>query len=75
MGRTRFERQTKMDEKDLPSFLDNVMVSSGSGWEAIKAFLDEPEIDVELLRKFKRQEREREELDMLKRVRKIIESK
>ena len=64
-----------MDEKDLPSFLDNVMVSSGSGWEAIKAFLDEPEIDVELLRKFKRQEREREELDMLKRVRKIIESK
>jgi hypothetical protein len=30
---------------------------------------------VELLRKFKRQEREREELDMLKRVRKIIESK
>lgn len=65
-----------MNEKDLPQFLDNAMLfTSGNSWEAIKAFLDAPEDDLELLRKFKKEEREREELDLLKRVRKIIERK
>jgi len=32
-----------MNEKDLPSFLDNAMVfTSGNNFEAIKAFLEAP---------------------------------
>jgi hypothetical protein len=76
MGRTRFERQTKMNEKDLPQFLDNAMLfTSGNEFEAVCAFIEAPDYDLELLRKFKKEEREREELDLLKRVRKIIERK
>ncbi len=65
-----------MNKKDLPSFLDNAMVfTSGNDFEAIKAFLEAPEYDVEFVRKLKQERREREELDLLERVRKIIERK
>lgn len=43
-----------------------------SEFESIKLFI-EAEYDEELERKFQQERREREELDMLKRVRKIIE--
>lgn len=65
-----------MNEKDLPQFLDNAMVfTSGNDFEAIKAFLEAPELDPDLVMKLKQESVEREELDMLKRVRKIIERK
>ena len=64
-----------MKEKELPQFLENATVFTchKNDWEAIKAFIEAPRLDADVLRKLQQEEVEREELDMLKRVRKIIE--
>lgn len=64
-----------MKEKELSQFLENttVLTCHKSDWEAIQAFIEAPRLDIDVARKFKLERREREEIDMLKRVRKIIE--
>ena len=64
-----------MKIKEIQQILPNVMLftSHKNDWEAIQAFIEAPPLDIELVRKLRLESREREELDMLKRVRKIIE--
>jgi hypothetical protein len=63
-----------MKEKELQQILPNATLFTGkSDFETIKAFIEAPKLDPDLVMKLKQESSEREELDMLKRVRKIIE--
>ena len=63
-----------MKEKEIQQLLPNATLFTGANdFETIKAFIEAPRLDEDLLRKLKQESSEREELDMLKRVRKIIE--
>ena len=64
-----------MKEKELPQFLENAAVFTchKSDWAAIQAFIEAPRLDIDVVKKLKKESREREEIDMLKRVRRIIE--
>lgn len=64
-----------MKTEEIQQLLPNATLFTGaSDFETIKAFIEAPRLDMELVRKLRQESREREELDMLKRVRKIIES-
>lgn len=64
-----------MKEKELQQFLPNATLFTGaSDFETIKAFIEAPRLDIELVRKLRQESSEREELDLIRRVRKIIES-
>lgn len=64
-----------MKEKELPKFLSNATLFTchKNDFEAIQTFIEAPRLDIDVVRKLKKESREREEIDMLKRVRKIIE--
>ena len=64
-----------MKEKEIQQILPNVMLfkSHKNDWEAIQAFIEAPRLDIELVRKLRQESSEREELDLISRVRKIIE--
>ena len=65
-----------MKTEEIQQLLPNVMLftSHKNDFEIIKAFIEAPPLDIELVRKLRLESREREELDLIRRVRKIIES-
>ena len=64
-----------MKEKEIQRLLPNATLFTGaSDFETIKAFIEAPRLDIELVRKLRQESSEREELDLIRRVRKIIES-
>lgn len=63
-----------MKEKEIQQLLPNATLFTGKNdWEAIKAFIEAPRLDIELVRKLRQESSEREESDFIRRVRKIIE--
>jgi hypothetical protein len=63
-----------MKEKEIQQLLPNATLFTGSSdFKTIKAFIEAPRLDEELVRKLRQESSEREELDLIRRVRKIIE--